>query len=101
MGVGDPDDGSVACYDWGVPSPSLKIFTHHADFDPAQDFEAFLKSVPGKWAVYLMADADDRAVQLLCVKNLRYSLERRLGDGEVDAGPSRKVNYREIIRRIY
>jgi excinuclease UvrABC nuclease subunit len=83
-----------------VPS-SLDIFTHHADFDPSQDFEAFLKSIPGKWAVYLMADAEDRAVQLLCVKNLRYSLERRLGGGEVDAGPSRKVNYREIVRRVY
>ena len=83
-----------------MPS-SLEIFTHHADFDPSQDFQAFLKSIPGKWAVYLMADADDKPVQLLCVKNLRYSLERRLGSGEVDAGPSRKVNYREIIRRVY
>jgi excinuclease UvrABC nuclease subunit len=77
------------------------IFDHHADFDPAGDFEAFLKSIPGKWAVYLMADANDQPVQLLCVKNLRYSLERRLGTGEPDAGPSRKVNYRDIIRRIH
>jgi excinuclease UvrABC nuclease subunit len=78
-----------------------EIFIHRIDFDPSQALEAFLKSVPGKWAVYLMADADDQPVQLLCVKNLRYSLERRLGTGEVDAGPSRKVNYREIVRRVY
>ena len=79
----------------------LSIFDHHLAFDPAGDLGAFLKSVPGKWAVYLMADADDRPVQLLCVKNLRYSLERRLGTGEVDAGPSRKVSYREIVRRVH
>ena len=42
-------------------------FDRHADFDPAGDFEAFLKSVPAKWVVYLLADADDRPVQLLCV----------------------------------
>src|SRR5581483_10017688 len=39
-------------------------------------------------------------IQLLCVKNLRYSLKRRLG-GEETIGPSRRVNYREIVRRIY
>jgi excinuclease UvrABC nuclease subunit len=79
------------CYD---------LFDHHGDFDPAADFEAFLKSVPAKWVVYLLADADDRPVQLLCVKNLRYSLKRRLG-GDESIGPSKRVNYREIVRRIH
>ena len=35
--------------------------------------------MPAKWVVYLLADADDQPVQLLCVKNLRTSLKRRLG----------------------
>jgi hypothetical protein len=101
------------------------IFDRRIDFDPDADFEAFLKSVPGKWVVYLMAGANDEPVQLLCVKNLRYSLERRLGTQEAAAektaeslaqqpemadslvaagaalGLSRKVNYREIVRRVY
>lgn len=77
-----------------------QVFDHHADFDPAGDFEAFLKSVPARWVVYLMADAEDRPVQLLCVKNLRYSLKRRLG-GEELVGPSKRVNYRELVRRVW
>jgi hypothetical protein len=47
-----------------------------------------------------MADEADRPVQLLCVKNLRYSLKRRLGGDEM-VGPSKRVNYREIVRRVY
>jgi excinuclease UvrABC nuclease subunit len=50
--------------------------------------------------VYLFTDAADQPVQLLCVKNLRASLKRRLGGDEV-VGPSRRVNYREIVRRVY
>src|SRR4051794_21862001 len=80
---------------------SLDLFDRHADFEPAGDFESFLKGVPAKWVVYLMADADDRPVQLLCVKNLRMSLKRRLGPEEPDAGRSKRVNYRELVRRIH
>lgn len=81
-------------------SPGPDIFHHHTDFDPAGDWEAFLKSVPARWVVYLLADADGRAVQLLCVKNLRASLKRRLG-GEEMVGPTRRINYRELVRRIH
>jgi excinuclease UvrABC nuclease subunit len=77
------------------------LFDRHATFDPAGDFEAFLKEVPARWAVYLLADADDRPVQLLCVKNLRYSVKRRLGIDQEAAGPSRRVDYRDIVRRIH
>src|SRR3954470_11121853 len=77
------------------------VFERAIDFDPAGDFEAFLRQAPAKWAVYLLADAEDRPVQLLCVKNLRYSLRRRLGPEDVDAGPSRRVDYREIVRRVH
>jgi excinuclease UvrABC nuclease subunit len=83
-----------------VPIDLAHLFPCRAEFDPAGDFEAFRKSVPARWVVYLMADADDRPVQLLCVKNLRYSLERRLTSDEL-LGPSKRVNYREIVRRVY
>lgn len=39
-------------------------------------------------------------MQLLCVKNLRASLRRRLG-GEEPAGPTRKVDLRQLVRRVY
>src|SRR5688572_12548410 len=78
----------------------MAILDHHVEFDPSADLEEFLKRVPARWAVYLFADADDRPVQLLCVKNLRASLKRRLGGDEM-IGPSRRVNYRELVRRVY
>src|SRR5438874_4881812 len=76
------------------------IFTNSTDFDAHAPMEESLGAVPARWAVYLMADADDRPVQLLCVKNLRYSLKRRLG-GEETIGLSKRVNYRELVRKIY
>lgn len=75
------------------------IFTDHLQFDPATDLDAFLKSVPARWVVYLMSDGDGQPIQLLCVKNLRASLKRRLG-GEEPIGPTRKVNYRDVVRRV-
>ena len=83
-----------------MPTDLATLFSTRADFDPAGDFELFRKSIPARWVVYLMTDSDDRPVQLLCVKNLRYSLERRLLTEE-SVGPSKRVNYREIVRRIY
>ncbi|HWE03244.1 MAG TPA: hypothetical protein VG326_12620 [Tepidisphaeraceae bacterium] len=76
------------------------IFEREMDFDPRGDFEAFAKLAPAKWAVYLLCDAADRPVQLLCVKNLRYSLRRRLGSDGEQGGVSRRVNYRELVRRV-
>ena len=84
-------------------TPAANLFTRHVEFDPAGDFEAFLKLVPAKWAIYLMADAENRPVQLLSVKNLRYSLKRRLGgpNDEEIVGLSKRVDYRELIRHVY
>ena len=76
------------------------LLDSHATFDPSGDFEAFLRSVPPKWVVYLLTDADDRPIQLLCVKNLRASLKRRLG-GDEQVGPSRRVNYRDLVRHVH
>jgi len=50
--------------------------------------------------VYLLADENDQPVQLLCVRNLRSSLKRRLSGAET-IGPSKRVNYRDLVRRIY
>src|SRR5258706_8357599 len=76
------------------------IFDGAAHFDPAEDFEAFLKRIPAKGVVYLLADGNDHPVQLLCVRNLRSSLKRRLSGGEA-IGPSKRVNYRDLGRRSY
>jgi hypothetical protein len=89
-----------------MPQTATAVFDRHLAFDPAAGvagLDEFLKGAPARWAVYLLADADDRPVQLLCVKNLRYSLKRRLGGGGDDeaAGPSRRVNYRELVRRVH
>ncbi len=81
-------------------SDAASIFHHHLHFDAAGDFDAFLKLAPAKWSVYLMADEHDQPVQLLCVKNLRASLKRRLGGTEM-IGPTRKVNYQEIVHKIH
>ena len=90
-----------------MPQTSTTVFDRHLAFAPAPgesagaEFDAFLKLAPAKWAVYLLADADDRPVQLLCVKNLRYSLKRRLDGGDEAAGPSKRVNYRELVRHVH
>jgi excinuclease UvrABC nuclease subunit len=76
------------------------LFDCQADYDPARPLDELLKLVPAKWVVYLFTDADDQPIQLLCVKNLRASVKRRLGGDEL-IGPSRKVNYREVVRRVY
>ena len=78
----------------------IAIFNASIAFDPTIAFEAFLKQAPAKWAVYLLADENDQPVQLLSVKNLRASLKRRLGGNET-IGLSKRVNYREIVRKIY
>ena len=76
------------------------LFDHHSTFDPAGDFEAFVKHTPARWVVYLITDVNEQPIQLLCVKNLRYSLKRRLG-GEESVGPTRRVNYRDIVRHVH
>jgi excinuclease UvrABC nuclease subunit len=76
------------------------ILPQQVEFNPLADFEAFLKNLPAKWAVYLMTDESDRPVQLLCVKNLRYSLKRRLGDGQM-VGMSKRIDYRSLVRKIH
>ena len=75
------------------------ILDRQIPFDPAADFDAFLRLVPAKWVVYLFADAQDQPLQLLCVKNLRYSLKRRLGGETITL--TKRIDYREIVRKIH
>jgi len=82
-----------------VMSQIAGILDHHVDFNPAGDFEEFLRLVPAKWVVYLFADEADQPLQLLCVKNLRSSLKRRLQGERISL--TKSVDYREIVRRIY
>jgi excinuclease UvrABC nuclease subunit len=85
-----------------VPQTLHDLLPGRADFEPSGDFDSFRKSAPAKWVVYLMTDVNDRPVQLLCVKNLRYSIERRLAAHEqVEPPATRRINYREIVRRIH
>ena len=79
------------------------LFDAAASFDPAGDLDAFARQVPARWVVYLLADEHDRPVQLLCVRNLRASLKRRLGLGEdaTATEPSRRVDYRALVRRVH
>lgn len=77
------------------------LFDAAAEFDPGAGTDEMLKVVPAKWVVYLVTDADDQPVQLLCVKNLRASLKRRLGGEAEQQGPSRRVDYRGLVRRVY
>jgi excinuclease UvrABC nuclease subunit len=78
----------------------LSIFERCVDVAPASDLEALLRDVPAKWVVYLFCDEADQPIQLLCVKNLRYSLRRRLS-GEEPVGPTKRIRYRELVRRVY
>lgn len=81
-------------------TPLPELFDHCADFRPDHPLEDLLKSTPAKWVVYLFTDDADQPIQLLCVKNLRASIKRRLG-GEEIVGPTRKLDYRQLVRRIY
>ncbi|MEM1013085.1 MAG: hypothetical protein AAGI46_12790 [Planctomycetota bacterium] len=73
------------------------LFEHVATFDAEVGVATFAQDVPAAWAVYLMTDADDRPLQLLCVKNLRASLKRRL-DPEV--GSARTADLSAITKHV-
>ena len=81
------------------PSSLAPLFDHGVAVDPAAPFDPL--AVPARWVVYLLADGDDRPVQLLCVKNLRHSLKRRLGPGDVEQPTSRRIDYRALVRRVH
>jgi excinuclease UvrABC nuclease subunit len=76
------------------------ILSQRIRFDPAIEMEGFLKSLPAKPAIYLLADERDQPLQLLSVRNLRASLKRRLALDDSPV-PSRKISYRDCVRSIH
>lgn len=78
-----------------------ETFEANATFDPQADADAFLRSVPAAWVVYLLADARGKPVQLLTVKNLRAALKRRLIEGLDEETPTKRVNYRDLVRQVH
>ena len=77
-----------------IKSPvDAPLLTDVADVSPGDDF----LDVPAKHAVYLMADDRGRPVQLLCVRNLRASLRRRLGESDE---PSKRADLAAIVRQV-
>jgi len=75
------------------------IFDHAADYDPAAGDEAFVGRLPARWAVFLLAGESDVPLQLLCARDLRSAVRRRLCIAP-GAGPSRRADYRAILRRV-
>jgi excinuclease UvrABC nuclease subunit len=69
------------------------------DLDPTLPLDGATKPLPARWAVYLMLDDTGRPVQLLSVKNLRASVRRRLAENP-DAGISKRIDYRSLVRSI-
>lgn len=87
------------------------ILPHAIDFSPGPTAEAdagIFAAIPGKWGICLLLDTTGQPLQLLCAKNLRATLKRRLGlpdliteDGaSAAATPSKRVDYRALVRSI-
>jgi hypothetical protein len=80
-----------------MPAAISSLFPHRLGLEPAGDLAAVLAAVPARWAVYLFLDAAGAPFQLLCVKNLRASLTRRLAAG-TELAP--RVPYRDVVRGV-
>lgn len=74
------------------------MFDHHLKIDPAGAIDEQTLAIPARWCVIMLTDADDRPVQLLCAKNVRALLRRRLSGADETEGPSRKIDYRALVR---
>lgn len=77
------------------------IFTARARFDVA-DVAPFVEAVPAKAAVALFLNRDGQPLQLICTKNLRAMLRRRLGspDAEEVAPAGKRVDYRSLVGEV-
>ena len=74
--------------------------THQLDICPEADVEAWRLQVPAKGACYVLEEAGGRAVLLASCADLRQALVRRLGPQEQGQTPSKRVDYRSIVRRV-
>lgn len=78
----------------------LSLFQHELTRDPIAPLEEFVRAAPARWVVCLLADREARPVQLLCVKNLRACLRRRLSPPEVP-GANKRINYHELVAQVH
>lgn len=78
----------------------LSLFDHELTRDPSALLEEFVRAAPARWVVCLLADREGRPVQLLCVKNLRACLKRRLSPPEVP-GANKRINYHELVAQVH
>lgn len=83
-------------------APSEPVFPHlnHAiELDVDADVESWRLGVPGRGACYVLEDGDGRPVLLATVGGLRAAVVRRMTESDAD-GPSRRVDYRAVVRRV-
>lgn len=80
----------MAPFDWRVALPDASL-----DAVPL-----VLDALPTVRCVLLLADADDRPVQLLATANLRSAVRRRL-DAAPSPEPSKRIDYRDVVRAVH
>ena len=88
---------SIQVMDESLPN----LFTGRAAFDPAAD-GAFFESVPAKACVALFYGIGCEPLQLVCTKNLRAMLRRRLAAQELGeaALPGKRIDYRTLVSEV-
>ena len=73
-----------------------------ARFEPESEV-AFFGELPAKWCVALLSDASGQPLQLMCAKNLRATLRRRLESADPTnppSSPTKRIDYRELVRSV-
>lgn len=76
------------------------MLDHHLKIDPTGAIDEQTLAVPARWCVMMLSDADGRPVQLLCAKNVRALLRRRIAGSDETEGPTRRIDYRALVRGV-
>lgn len=66
----------------------------------AEELEAALADVPGKWGVVLLRDRDGGPLQLICTRNMRAMLRRRFEPPAEPQMPTKRIDYRALVGSI-
>lgn len=70
------------------------------DFTPEAEVESWRLTVPAKGACYVLLDAERRPVLLATCGDLRHALVQRLGPQDETQKPTKKIDYRAIVRHV-
>jgi len=81
-----------------LPGADLK-FT--VDVGPGIDLEQWRLTVPAKPGCYLLTDVQGTPVLMGTAANMRNVLVHRLTAPPADDGPSKRIDYRQVVRRIH